>query len=75
MTTATKKNGGTWWASAQEAVDADVATQRAAGELHLDPALQAEWYKIQEEAGAKTSKMRADRAVLASQQVLSVCML
>lgn len=38
------------------------------GEVHLDAQLQAEWYKIQEEAKSKTSKLRTDHEALKATQ-------
>lgn len=38
--------------------------------MHLDPQLQAEFYKIQEEAKSKTSKLRADHDTFQLAQVL-----
>ena len=44
--------------------------KKAAGEgqVHLDAQLQAEWYKIQEEAKSKTSKLRTDHEALKATQ-------
>ena len=36
--------------------------------MHLDAQLQAEWYKIQEEAKSKTSKLRTDHEALRATQ-------
>ena len=45
--------------------------KRAAGEgqVHLDAQLQAEYYKIQEEAKSKTSRLRTDHEALRAAQV------
>ena len=47
--------------------------KRAAGEgqVHLDAQLQAEYYKIQEEAKSKTSRLRTDHEALRAAQVPS----
>lgn len=39
------------------------------GQVHLDAQLQAEFYKIQEEAKSKTSRLRADHDSLSTAQV------
>lgn len=48
--------------------------KRAAGEgqVHLDAQLQAEFYKIQEEAKSKTSKLRTDHEALKAAQASSL---
>ncbi|BDA42403.1 Structural maintenance of chromosomes protein 1A [Coccomyxa sp. Obi] len=45
---------------AQEELEERQRTAASEGQVHLDPQLQAEFYKIQEEAKSKTSKLRAD---------------
>lgn len=44
-------------------------TAASEGQVHLNAQLQAEFYKIQEEAKSKTSKLRADHDSLQATQV------
>lgn len=56
--------------AAQEELEDRQRTAASEGQVHLDPQLQAEFYKIQEEAKSKTSKLRADHDTFQIAQVL-----
>lgn len=54
--------------AAQAALEEQVRTEAAEGELRLTDEQQAEYYRIQEEAGSRTAKLRADHAALQAAQ-------
>ena len=54
--------------AAQAALEEQVRTEAAEGELRLSDEQQAEFYRIQEEAGSRTAKLRADHAALQAAQ-------
>ncbi len=54
--------------AAQAQLEEDMKKAAGEGQVHLDAQLQAEWYKIQEEAKSKTSKLRTDHEALKATQ-------
>ena len=54
--------------AAQAALEEQVRTEAAEGELRLTDEQQAEFYRTQEEAGSRTAKLRADHAALQAAQ-------
>lgn len=54
--------------AAQAALEEAVRAEAAEGELRLSDEQQAEFYRIQEEAGSRTAKLRADHAALQAAQ-------
>ena len=55
--------------AAQRQLEAEMAEAAGQGEVRLDAAQQAEFYRIREEAKSKTSKLQADHDALAATQV------
>ena len=58
-----------WDAAAQAQLEEDMRRAAGEGQVHLDAQLQAEYYKIQEEAKSKTSRLRTDHEALRAAQV------
>ena len=56
-------------AAAQAQLEEDMKRAAGEGQVHLDAQLQAEYYKIQEEAKSKTSRLRTDHEALRAAQV------
>ena len=58
--------------AAQAQLEEDMKKAAGEGQVHLDAQLQAECYKIQEEAKSKTSKLRTDHEALKATQASPV---
>ena len=54
--------------AAQATLEERVRAEAREGELRLTDEQQAEFYRIQEEAGSKTARLRADHAALQAAQ-------
>ena len=55
--------------AAQRQLEEEMAEVAGQGEVRLDAAQQAEFYRIKEEAKSKTSKLQADHDALLANQV------